>query len=65
MQIILGKRWKELRFYDINSMYPSTFDKDFPTGFGFDWKLTGNVFIRKKMTNRKVSLGCIQVIVKS
>ena len=60
LNIFLGQRWKEICFYDINSMYPSTFDKEFPTGFGFIWKLTGSVFIRTKMTSQKVSLGCIQ-----
>ena len=41
-------------------MYPSTFGKKFPTGFGFIWELNGRVFNRRKMTERKVSLGCIQ-----
>ena len=41
-------------------MYPACFDKKFPTGFGFNWTLTRNVFIRRKMTEKKVSLGCIQ-----
>ena len=41
-------------------MYPSCFDKKFPTGFGFIWDLNGRVFNRRKMTERKVSLGCIQ-----
>ena len=57
---ILGRRWKQIAFYDINSMYPSTFCEKYPTGVGFEWTLTGNVFVRRLMTNRKVSLGSIQ-----
>ena len=41
-------------------MYPSTFNRDFPTGFGFIWRLQGNVFTRKKNTDRQVSIGSIQ-----
>ena len=41
-------------------MYPSTFGEKYPTGFGFEWTLKGSVFVRRKMTNRKVSIGSIQ-----
>ena len=41
-------------------MYPSTFNQPYPTGLGFIWRLNGNVFTRKIMTGKKVSLGSIQ-----
>ena len=41
-------------------MYPSTFNRPFPTGFGFIWRSQGNFLTRKKMTERNVSLGCLQ-----
>ena len=56
-----GKKWKKIEFYDINSMYPSTYNKKFPTGLGFEWELCyGSKLKKKLMTKRKISIESLE-----
>ena len=56
-----GKKWKKIEFYDINSMYPTTFKEKFPCGLGFEWSPTySNRFTKKLMTKRKVSIESLE-----
>ena len=56
-----GNPWREISFYDINSMYPSTFGEKFPCGLGFEWTAGHRGRLQKKlMTNRKVSIESLQ-----
>ena len=59
--LILGERFKKIEFYDVNSMYASTFDKPFPCGRGFEWFLERNGrFTKKLMTKQKISIESIE-----
>ena len=56
-----GKKWNKIEFYDINSMYPTTFKEKFPTGLGFEWSPScSNKFTKKLMTNRKISIESLE-----
>ena len=56
-----GKQWKRLEFWDINSMYPSTFKEKFPCGLGFEWSVGLNGLLKKKlMTKKRVSVESLQ-----
>ena len=60
MILSIGKRWKTIGFYDINSMYPCTFKEKFPTGLGFEWKYDDGSFKKTLMTDWKISLASVQ-----
>ena len=51
-----GQRWKTIEFFDLNSMYVSVFNKEFPTGRGFDWTLNNEVFTKKLMAPHGISM---------
>ena len=56
-----GKKWKKLAFYDINAMYPSTYNRKFPTGVGFEWSVIyGDTFEKRLMTNKKISIESLE-----
>ena len=55
-----GHKWSEIRFFDINSQYPSTFKNKFPCGLGFEWTNTGGILSKKLMTTKKISLSSIE-----
>ena len=55
-----GKKWREIRFYDINAQYPSTFRERYPCGRGFEWTNEGSKMTKKLMTNQKISIGSIE-----
>ena len=56
-----GKPWKKIVFYDINSMYPTTFKENFPCGLGFEWSRAPNGKMKKKlMTNHRISLESLE-----
>ena len=55
-----GDKWSEIRFYDINAQYPSTFKQKFPCGLGFEWTNIGGILTKVLMTNKKISLGSIE-----
>ena len=57
----LGVKWQRISFYDINAMYPCTFQEEFPTGIGIEWTLNEDLIFQKKlMTDKKISMGSIQ-----
>lgn len=60
MHNMQGERWKTIKFYDVNAMYPSTFKAKFPCGRGFEWTLEKHFLHKKIMTNEKISLGSIE-----
>ena len=55
-----GKKWDQIKFYDVNAMYPSTFKKRFPCGRGFEWNLNGSILHKKLMTSEKISISSIE-----
>lgn len=56
-----GKKWRKIEFYDINSMYPTTFKEKFPCGVGFEWSPDfSNRLSKKLMTNRKISMESLE-----
>ena len=56
-----GRPWQKIEFYDINSMYPSCFGSNFPTGLGYEWTVGLRNRLKKKlMTNKKVSMESIE-----
>ena len=55
-----GEKWAKISFFDVNSMYPSTFRNKFPCGLGFKWIKSGKKLRKSIMTNKKVSLQAIQ-----
>ena len=56
-----GKKWRKIEFYDINSMYPTTFKEAFPCGLGFEWSPSySNRLSKKLMTKRKVSIESLE-----
>ena len=56
-----GNKWKKIAFFDINSMYPTTFKEKFPCGIGFEWTPTINGrFTKKLMTGRKTSMESLE-----
>jgi len=60
---ILGQKWKVINFFDVNSMYVSTYSNEMPTGRGFDWNLQKDgAFRRKVIAPKSISLACIQWI---
>ena len=57
-----GKKWDQIIFFDVNSMYPSTFRNKFPCGLGFQWVKSGNILKKSLMTTKKISIESIQWI---
>ena len=56
-----GNKWRKICFYDINSMYPTTYKENFPCGVGFEWNLTyADRFTKKLMTTRKISVESLE-----
>ena len=56
-----GNPWRKISFFDINSMYPTTYKEKFPCGLGFEWSPTySDRFSKKLMTNRKVSMESLE-----
>ena len=56
-----GRKWKKIEFYDINSMYPTTFQEKFPCGLGFEWTCgPGDKMTKKLMTGRKISVESLE-----
>ena len=56
-----GNQWQKIEFYDINSMYPTTFQEKFPCGVGFEWSPAfSNRFSKKLMTKRKISMESLE-----
>ena len=56
-----GNKWRKIAFYDINSMYPTTFREKFPCGIGFEWTRTiGGKLEKKLMTTRKISMESLE-----
>ena len=56
-----GIKWGKLSFYDINSMYPSTYNRKFPTGCGFEWSIAyGDTLKKRLMTKKKISIESLQ-----
>ena len=51
-------------FWDINSMYVSTYNEKFPTGLGFKWILEENSDFLKKtlLTKKNISISSIEWI---
>ena len=59
--LYLGQKWKVINFFDVNSMYVSTFNKDMPTGRGFEWTVSSNdKFKRKLIADKQYSMGCVE-----
>lgn len=58
--LFLGERWKNISFFDLNSMYPYTFKKRFPCGLGFEWTLNKTILYKKLMTTQKISMGSVE-----
>ena len=59
--IFLGQPWKVINFFDVNSMYVSTFNKEMPTGRGFEWSLQSNgTYKRKLIAADQYSMGCVE-----
>ena len=52
--------WRKICFFDINSMYPTTFKEKFPCGLGYEWALKNNRLSKKLMTTSKVSMESLQ-----
>ena len=58
-----GQKWKIINFFDVNSMYVSTFNKPMPTGRGFEWSPAGNgIFKRKMIASKQISFASVQWI---
>ena len=56
-----GQKWKTIKFYDLNSMYVSTYNKDMPTSRGIDWECDEKgSFTPKLITDNQYSLECCQ-----
>ena len=55
-----GKKWKLISFYDINSMYPTTFKEKFPCGLGYEWTAKNGQLTKKLMTKAKISMESLQ-----
>ena len=56
-----GKKWKQISFYDVNSMYPATFGEKFPCGLGFEWTLSFRGQLTKKlMTTHRISIESLE-----
>ena len=56
-----GNKWRKICFYDINSMYPTTYKENFPCGVGFEWNPTyADRFTKKLMTTRKISVESLE-----
>ena len=56
-----GQKWKTIKFYDVNSMYVSTYNKDMPTGRGIDWECDEKgCFTPKLITDNQYSFECCQ-----
>ena len=55
-----GEKWQEIRFYDVNAMYPSTFKNLFPCGLGFKWVRDGGKLSKNLMTYNKISIQSVQ-----
>lgn len=51
-----GEKWQSIHFFDVNSLYPSTYIKDMPTGRGFSWTKEGSCFKKKLMCDENISL---------
>ena len=58
--LLTGIRWKKIVFWDVNSMYPSTFKDNFPCGIGYDWKPHGIEMRKKLLSPTRVSLVSLQ-----
>ena len=45
-----------INFFDVNSMYVSTFKEDMPTGRGIEWLPTGKTFKKRLIAPRQISM---------
>ena len=58
-----GQKWKVINFFDVNSMYVSTFAKEMPTGLGLEWNpRPSGKFYSSLMGPHNCSLSCVQWI---
>ena len=56
-----GKKWQRIEFYDINSMYPTTYQEMFPCGLGYEWNTApGGSLTKKLMTNKQISMESLE-----
>ena len=55
-----GKPWKMINFFDVNSMYVSTYKEDMPTGRGIEWVPKGNGFRKRLIAPKQISMVSIE-----
>ena len=61
--LILAERWKIINFFDINSMYVSTYNKEMPTGRGIEWvSKSQSTFEKKLISGSNISMGSVEWI---